>query len=504
MKTQRLFNWKRLVVVAGGLVAVVLIGGLLVGGLTYGYWLPPLQRIALGIEAAPSGGRHESSGHAGHAGHADHAGHDDDAGHDDHAGHSHDGHSDVHSHDDDHGHAGHEEADSLRLDEKARRNIGLTTGRVEPRTFVKTVAVPAMVVERPGRSQVEITAPFTGIVTTIHIIEGEAVEPGAPLFEVRLTHEDLVSAQREFLRLIEQLDVTNQEISYLEGLGKDVIAGRRILEKQYEKRMTEAEINAQRQGLLLHGLTEEQIAGINEPPRTLLRQVTVTAPPFSRDEDHHDVDHIYHVQKLNVKRGEQVPAGQQLAVLADHCLLYVEGRAFEDDAARLIAAAQSGRSLRVSPVATGGLADDALSLEVLFVADHVEPESRALRFYLALPNKLVSSDSSANPRFIAWQYRPGQRMEVRVPTAQPWENQLVLPVDAVVQEGAQAFVFEQNGDHFDRVSVHVKHRGKDYVVVDNDGSLVGSTIALSGAYQMHLAIKNRAGGAPDPHAGHNH
>lgn len=504
--------------------AVVAAATLLVavaGVFTYHYWGPPVWNLATGETEATS------VASRGHADHAVHGGHDDHAGHD-HSAHSHGGHDDHAAHDDhdnhgtheDHGaheelaarnerpaqkHAGHDDATSLHLDEKARRNIGLKTGTVEPRTFVKTVAVPAMVVERPGRSQVEITAPFTGIVTAIHIIEGEAVQPGDPLFEVRLTHEDLVTAQREYLRLTEQLDVTNQEIARLEELGTDVIAGKRILEKKYEQRKLEAELNAQRQGLLLHGLTDEQIAGIHEPPRQLLRQVTINAPPFSTESDHHDVMHIYHVQKLGVKRGEQIPAGRQLAVLGDHCLLYVEGRAFEDDAARLIEAAQSGRELDVSAVSGGTPDTEPLRLEVLFVADRVEAESRALRFYLALPNDLVRNETRETHRFIAWRYRPGQRMEVQIPTSEVWENQLVLPVDAVVQEGADAYVFQQNGDHFDRVAVHVRHRGKDHVVVDDDGgSLAGSTLALSGAYQMHLAIKNKAGGVLDPHAGHSH
>ena len=34
--------------------------------------------------------------------------------------------------------------------------------------------------------------------------------------------------------------------------------------------------------------------------------------------------------------------------------------------------------------------------------------------------------------------------------------------------------------------------------------LIGSTLAMSGAYQMHLAIKSKAGGGVDPHAGHSH
>ncbi len=38
------------------------------------------------------------------------------------------------------------------------------------------------------------------------------------------------------------------------------------------------------------------------------------------------------MQSLPVERGQQVEAGETLCVLADHCELYIEGTAFEDDA----------------------------------------------------------------------------------------------------------------------------------------------------------------------------
>jgi hypothetical protein len=131
-------------------------------------------------------------------------------------------------------------------------------------------------------------------------------------------------------------------------------------------------------------------------------------------------------------------------------------------------------------------------------------QSRALKFYLLLPNKLIEGSSPAKNNFVAWRYRPGQRMEARIPTSDVLRNKIVLPSDAVVIEGPNAFVFEQNGDNFDRIDVHVLYRDKDTVVLENDGQLVGSSIAMNGAYQMHLALKNQSGGAIDPHAGHNH
>jgi hypothetical protein len=42
-------------------------------------------------------------------------------------------------------------------------------------------------------------------------------------------------------------------------------------------------------------------------------------------------------------------------------------------------------------------------------------------------------------------------------------------------------------------------------VLENDGTLSpGDVIAGSGAYQIHLALKNQGRGGVDPHAGHQH
>ena len=193
-----------------------------------------------------------------------------------------------------------------------------------------------------------------------------------------------------------------------------------------------------------------------------------------------------------------------MAKLADHCLLYIEGKAFENDAMRLVAASEAGATVKVVPLA-GNDEEDVLNLKVQSVANQIDQQSRALKFYLLLPNQLSTPKSqSPEKQFVTWKYRPGQRMEAKIPTSKLMKNKIVLPPDAVVIEGPNAFVFEQNGDNFDRIDVHVLYRDKDTVVLENDGQLVGSLIAMNGAYQMHLALKNQSGGAIDPHAGHNH
>ncbi len=236
-----------------------------------------------------------------------------------------------------------ETPDTLTLSPMAWKNIGLVVGSVTPSDFVKIVSVPAIVVERPGRSQIQIAAPMTGIVTQVYPLEREGIKPGEKLFDLRLTHEDVVAAQSNFLSQLQTLDAATQELERLQGIGEGVIPGKRIIEQQYIRDKAVASIAATRQSLLLHGMTDDQIEEI-ESSRKLLRDITVTAPPYAENHEHADVVHQYHVQSVNVSRGESVTAGDLLGVLADHCLLYVEGKAFEDDANRLIRASSQGQS----------------------------------------------------------------------------------------------------------------------------------------------------------------
>lgn len=409
-----------------------------------------------------------------------------------------------HGHDHDHGHEGHSESSSIELSAKALKNIGFQPITIARANFSKTITLPAIIVERPGRSQNHITAPLTGVVSKILPVQGAAIEPGSPLFEIRLTHEELVTAQSNLIRTAESLDVVDREIARLQSLGEGVIAGKRILDQEYEKRKLEASLRAERQALLLHGLSEEDVESIVRE-RKLFQTMVVSAPGHGHEKDACRESHLFHVQELPVKLGQQVEAGQLLCVLADHCELYIEGRAFEDDAARLRTAAREGWKISASLMVGDRVAESIEGLKVQYLADHVDPHTRAFGFFLSLPNKIaLDQTNSEGVHFLDWQYKPGQRLELRVPV-EKWTDRIVLPVEAVVEEGAETYLYQQNGDHFDRIPVHVEYRDQQSVVVANDGAVFpGDIVAARGAYQIHLAMKNKSGGGVDPHAGHNH
>ena len=155
--------------------------------------------------------------------------------------------------------------------------------------------------------------------------------------------------------------------------------------------------------------------------------------------------------------------------------------------------------------AGNGSPKELTGLTILYVEDQIDLDSRALRFYMRLQNEQVRNEGTADgPRFVAWRYKPGQRVELLVPVGR-WQQRIVLPVEAVVREGTDRFVFRQDGNQFDRIAVHEEYRDQRWAVLGDTGDLFpGEWVASSGAYQMHLELKKKSSGGTGGHVGHQH
>ena len=203
--------------------------------------------------------------------------------------------------------------------------------------------------------------------------------------------------------------------------------------------------------------------------------------------------------------GRFVAAGDVLCKLANYEELNIEGQAFERDLSAINEVVEQQRDVTVSLDAKESDPVTLQGLKVLYMDDVVDSLSRTVRFYVSLRNQFLREDKSPEGRrFVYWQFRPGQRCQINLPV-ELWANRIVLPIEALANDGAEYYVFEVNGDHFDRRTVHVEYRDEKSAVIANDGALkVGTQVARSAAHYLQMALKNKAGGAVDPHAGHNH
>jgi multidrug efflux pump subunit AcrA (membrane-fusion protein) len=210
-------------------------------------------------------------------------------------------------------------------------------------------------------------------------------------------------------------------------------------------------------------------------------------------------DVAYEVQELSVEMGQQVQAGQLLAKLSNHQSLYVVGHAFKREASYLEKAAEANRPVEID------FADDNANewppmeqeFQIRHLANSIDPSSRTFDFFVPLSNQSHVYDK-AGKKFLVWRFRPGQRVRIRVPVEQ-FENVFVLPSEAVVREGPEAYVFRQNGDLFKQLTVHVLHEDRLMTVIANDGSIPGgSYLAQNSAASLNRVLKAQTASGAQP------
>ena len=93
------------------------------------------------------------------------------------------------------------------LSDQAIANLNLTAKSVQPQTYWKTIQVPGMVVDRPGRSDLGIVSPVTGVVTKINYFPGDTVRPGDVLYTIHLLSESIHRTQSDLFKATQDIEL---------------------------------------------------------------------------------------------------------------------------------------------------------------------------------------------------------------------------------------------------------------------------------------------------------
>jgi multidrug efflux pump subunit AcrA (membrane-fusion protein) len=290
-----------------------------------------------------------------------------------------------------------------------------------------------------------------------------------------------------------------------------VVPATKLIDLQMQQRRHEATILTLRHELRVAGLTDAQIADVAQGK--FVREIPIHAPgkeehAYTAAEGGHVHEHpFYEVEDLRVVLGERVQAGQALAHLVDHHLLFLEGRLFQNQLPLLQRAIANRWPVRAVLPADRDWPAVTEELQVRSVSNHIEAGTQTLSFYMTLPNP--SRDypqtgllSRPGKNFRVWRFRPGQKVPLEVPV-EKFTDCFVLPTEAVVREGPETYVFRQDpkkDDVFERVAVHVVHEDRRMAVVANDGSLApGTPVAMNNAVQLNWTLKAQSseGGASE-------
>lgn len=397
----------------------------------------------------------------------------------------------------------------VRVSAEARKNLGISSKPLQLSTYFRKIEVPGAITDRPGISDRGVVAPVTGIVTKINAYPGSTIAPNAPLFALRLVSDSLHTSQLELFKATKEIEIARQQQKRLEGLAKEGgIAGSRLIEIENQVKRMDVNVLAYRQDLKARGLSAEQIEAASNGG--FLTEITVAAPgeqalkvaevalASAIEDEPARLPFSFELQTLKVELGQQVEAGQLLCTLADHRALQIEGRGFKKDMPLIQRAAKEQLPIEVKFEVEEGSNWPSLpkQLQISHVANQIDAETRTFGFFLPLENQWQTYAQGGTERLI-WRFRPGDRVNLSIAT-EKLENVFVLPLAAVVREGPEAFVFRQNGDLFDRISVHVLHEDSTSVVIANDGvARKGFFVAQNAAASLNRVLKAQlASGIP--------
>jgi membrane fusion protein, heavy metal efflux system len=410
----------------------------------------------------------------------------------------------------DHSHGPVVEAQQVKLSAQAQANLGLLVKPLVVDSYWRTIQVPGLIVDRPAQSDRGIVAPVTGVVTKVHRFPGDTVKPGDTLITLRLLSETLHLTQSELFKAAQELEIAKEQQKRLAGLALEgAVPAARVIEIENQVRRQTSSVLAYRTELLIRGLTPKQIDGVAEGK--YVSEIEVKTPRRSAADskllsgslakEHvagpDNAEPSFEMQELKVELGQQVQAGQMMCLLSNHQSLYIEGRAFPEETPLLEKAAKEGWAVQVESMEgeTSGWPMLKQSFTIRHIANTIDTASRTFAFYLPLVNqsRIFEKDERT---LMLWRFRPGQKVRIQV-RVEKFENVFVLPIDAVVREGPEAYVFRQNGDLFGRKPVHVVHQSRQHVVIANDGTVPpGLFVAQNAATQLNRVLRSGTGSLP--------
>jgi len=169
------------------------------------------------------------------------------------------------------------------------------------------------------------------------------------------------------------------------------------------------------------------------------------------------------IVERDVSLGGSVEPNATLFRIADLSEVIVEGDVFESDVSKV----KLGQYARVRLDAYPDVVFDG---SISFIADQIDPEKRTLRIWVSIDNKA----GLLKPEFFA-------KVDLVV---RPGSEVLAVPIEAIIDDGAEKFVFVKNGNEFVRQDVATGMSDDRYIEI-TDGLYPGDQVVTDGNRQIY-------------------
>ncbi len=357
--------------------------------------------------------------------------------------HAESGHPD--SHEDEHGHEaggeeGHEEeAGVVKLSAAQMKTAGIVVEKIRLQTVAASLRAPGEVQLNAYRT-VKITPRIAAQIVKRHARLGDEVKTGQPL--VTLSSVEMAEAQGQLL-------VANREWQRVKKLGRKVVSDRRYTEARIDYEQARARV-------LAYGMSETEINRLLKSGNA--EQANGTFLLVSPQEGR-----ILH-DKFIV--GERVEPGQELMVIADESVMWVEARITPNEAAHV----KVGNGAQVL------LDKQILPARVSQIHHTLDEATRTLAIRLEVQNP----DDTLHP---------GMFVSTRIDTTEQ-SRALAVPEEAVLRSPDgdwQVLVEQDEAGEFKAVEIELLRISDGKAVID--GIEAGTPVVVKGAFfvQSELA-----------------
>ena len=337
----------------------------------------------------------------------------------------------------------------VNIDPRRQQLIGVRTAPVERRVLTKSIRAVGTVRYDETRLA-DVNVKVAGWIEELYVdYTGQFIEAGQPLFT--LYSPELLTTQQEYLLALESRA----------QLRDSQIADARV----YADRL----VDAARQRLTLWDLPLDEIEALEER-REPRRAMPFRAPVGG------------FVIEKRVVEGQHVSAGMSLYTIADLSAVWVEADLYEQELPLVSEGALATITVDAYP-------EERFQGRVLYIYPYVEEQTRTVRVRFGLPN----------PR---GRLKPGMYANVALDTV--LGDGVAVPVNALLDSGADQYVFVSQGDgYFEPRSVVVGRRlGETIQILDGlDGGEIVATSAtffIDSESQLRAALQ---GFEPVPRAG---
>jgi len=322
-------------------------------------------------------------------------------------------------------------ADPIRLSltPEQRSALGIEVATPERAETIPSSALPARVA-MSNRSHERITARLPGVLSTVHFVPGEIVEPTRILATIE--SPAYIELQRGLLEAVTQLDLARTTAERESALAAEgIVAGRRVIEA--EARVTQAELLVEdhAESLRLAGVTDVELSRLRRT-RSLVPKLAVRSAMTGP------------VLEQLVRPGERVAQGDPILRIADPDGLMLEIHA----PVAVVNELRTGYAVEIDGIDS--------TAEVTSIGRDVDAQDQGVIVWARIVDPVPD-------------VLPGRFVRARILTpirSDAHSRSWSVPNTALVQDGEHDWIFVEEPEGFLPLSVVVRNRGSDRTIVE--------------------------------------